>query len=282
MISKNNHQEDDLRDEPSPTAGAGVVPWEKRYEKLWVEVEKHHVKSSYKNVAHELKEKFGELLRPEAPAAEEEEWDEPVEDSSNEGEEGEVIVPPGASYSIPLTIPEQTDPRLKDAESPERSTCEDRRQVQEQQSGNFPDPDLSNHQESRKPSSTHRTNSLHGLSRTPTNHQTGFYSKFQPHKTAVLQQDVFWKHNAAGLVENNRRDPVDAEGYTKSQPPSLISHAAPTKGASLEGMEEKKEEVEEERFKLNVATPKVVPRDFEKENSGLQQEVEEAVCPIIS
>lgn len=35
--------------------------WEKRYEKIWVETEKREVKSHYRSVTAELKEKFGEL-----------------------------------------------------------------------------------------------------------------------------------------------------------------------------------------------------------------------------
>ncbi|XP_051791868.1 ankyrin repeat domain-containing protein 26 isoform X2 [Erpetoichthys calabaricus] len=35
--------------------------WEKRYEKIWVEREKREVKSQYRNVTAELKEKFGEI-----------------------------------------------------------------------------------------------------------------------------------------------------------------------------------------------------------------------------
>ncbi|RXN22884.1 ankyrin repeat domain-containing 26-like protein [Labeo rohita] len=50
------------------------IPWEERYEKIWVENEKKETKSQYKNVAAELKERFGELehkeptLRPTARA----------------------------------------------------------------------------------------------------------------------------------------------------------------------------------------------------------------------
>ncbi|XP_028813694.1 ankyrin repeat domain-containing protein 26 isoform X3 [Denticeps clupeoides] len=42
------------------------VPWQKRYDKIWVESEKRETKSHYKNVAAELKEMFGELSENEA------------------------------------------------------------------------------------------------------------------------------------------------------------------------------------------------------------------------
>lgn len=269
MTSDSKRQEGDLRDEPGPLAGAEAAPWEKRYENLWVEVEKRHVKSNYKNVACELKEKFGELLQS-APSAEEEEqeWDEPGEDSSDE-EEGEVIVRPTARArsSILLTIPEQRESGLEDSD---RSTCEDRRQVQEQQTSSCPGPDWSTHQESTKTTIA------------STNHQS-HNNKVLPHETTVSQQGVLWKQNAASprLAEKNLRDPEDPgdpEGSTKSEAPSLMSCAAPAQEASLEGLEEE----EEERFKLGVATPEVVLQHLEKENCGHQREVEEAVALIVA
>lgn len=234
-----------------------------------MEVEKRHVKSNYKNVACELKEKFGELLRSAPPAEEEEqERDEPREDSSDE-EEGEVIVRPTARArsSILLTIPEQRESGLEDSD---RSTCEDRRQVQEQQTSSCPGQDSSTHQESTK------------TTRASTNHQS-HNNKFLPHETTVSQQGVLWKQNAASprLAEKNLQDPGDPGdpgGSTKSEAPSLISCAAPAQEASLEGLEEE----EEERFKLGVATPKVVLQHLEKENCGHQREVEEAVALIVA
>lgn len=271
MTSDSKHQEDNLRDEPGPIAGAEAAPWEKRYEKLWVEVEKRHVKSNYKNVACELKEKFGELFRPGPPAEREEKRDEPAEDSSDDEEEGEVIVRPTARArsSVLLTIPEQRESGLEDSD---RSTCEDRRQVQEQQRSSCTGPDPSTHQESTR------------TTRASANHQPRSHkNEFLPHETAVSQQGVLWKHNAASprLAVKNLRDPEDpgdSEGSTKSEPPSLISCVAPAQEASLEGLEEK----EEERFKLGVATPKVVLQDLGKESCGHRQEVEEAVALIVA
>lgn len=204
MTSDSKHQEDEIRDEPGPIAGVEAAPWEKRYEKLWVEVEKRHVKSNYKNVACELKEKFGELLRSAPPAEEEEqEQDEPGEDSSDE-EEGEVIVRPTARArsSILLTIPEQMESGLEDSD---RSTCEDGRQVQEQQTSSCPGPDLSTHQERTK------------TARASTNRQPKSHDEFLSHEATVSQQGVLWKQNTA-------------------------SCAAAAQEASLEGLEGKEEE----------------------------------------
>ncbi|XP_041113758.1 ankyrin repeat domain-containing protein 26-like isoform X2 [Polyodon spathula] len=43
------------------SAASSAVPWEERYEKIWVENEKREVKSHYKDVAAELKKLFGEI-----------------------------------------------------------------------------------------------------------------------------------------------------------------------------------------------------------------------------
>ncbi|MGH0140368.1 UNVERIFIED_CONTAM: hypothetical protein FKN15_042109 [Acipenser sinensis] len=43
------------------SAASSAVPWEERYEKIWVENEKREVKSYYKDVAAELKKRFGEI-----------------------------------------------------------------------------------------------------------------------------------------------------------------------------------------------------------------------------
>lgn len=275
--SDGKHQEDELTEEPVPVAGVEAVPWEKRYEKLWVEVEKRQVKSNYKNVACELKEKFGELLQPVAPAAEDEEWGEPEEDSSDE-EEGEVIVRPTARArsTVLLTIPEQRESGLEDSESPDRSTWEDGKvQVQEEQSSSCPGLDPStNYQQST------RTN---GAS---SSRQPGSHNKFLQHETTMSQPEILCQGTTASPKLNDPEDLADPEGSTTSQPPSTISRAAPVQETSLKRLEKDVEKVEggeqeKKRFKLGVATPKVVLQDLEKENCGLQREVEEAVALIV-
>ncbi|MEQ2161588.1 hypothetical protein GOODEAATRI_010988 [Goodea atripinnis] len=110
------------------------TPWEQRYEKLWVEVEKKEVKSTFKSVAGELKERFGELFKSRRPAENPTEDATPTsssadEDSSDE-EEGEVIVRPAARArsTVLLTIPEQRESGQEEsvAESPDNSLCEER------------------------------------------------------------------------------------------------------------------------------------------------------------
>ncbi|KAK5613050.1 hypothetical protein CRENBAI_002569 [Crenichthys baileyi] len=112
----------------------GDTPWEQRYEKLWVEVEKKEVKSTFKNVAGELKERFGELFKSRRPAENPTGDATPTsssadEDSSDE-EEGEVIVRPAARArsTVLLTIPEQRESGQEEsvAESPDDSLCGER------------------------------------------------------------------------------------------------------------------------------------------------------------
>lgn len=101
------------------------VPWEKRYEKLWVEVEKKEVKSSFRSVAGELKEKFGEFnsRRPPENTAEERSASSSAEEESSD--EDEVITRPAARArsSTLFTIPEQREDSA--AELPESPSDEE-------------------------------------------------------------------------------------------------------------------------------------------------------------
>lgn len=118
-------------------AHGDAAPWEKRYEKLWVEVEKREVKSTFKNVAGELKEKFGVLFNSKLVEDSREEA-EPAATSAEEDssdEEGEVIVRPAARArsTVLLSIPEQRESEQEDssAESLDGSLCEEKMQDSE-------------------------------------------------------------------------------------------------------------------------------------------------------
>ncbi|XP_075326448.1 ankyrin repeat domain-containing protein 26 isoform X1 [Odontesthes bonariensis] len=142
-LNNSGHTEDDFKDQCCPEVRVGSgddPPWENRYEKLWVEVEKKEVKSTFKSVAGELKEMFGELFKSTHTAEDTTEGaasasTSGAEESSDE-EEGEVIVRPTtrARSTVLLTIPEQRESGLEDsaAESPDNSLCEQRMQDREQ------------------------------------------------------------------------------------------------------------------------------------------------------
>uniref|UniRef100_A0A087Y649 Uncharacterized protein n=1 Tax=Poecilia formosa TaxID=48698 RepID=A0A087Y649_POEFO len=110
----------------------GDAPWEKRYEKLWVEVEKREVKSTFKSVTGELKEKFGELFESSRSVKTPTEDASPAsssagEDSSDEEEEDIVRPTARARSTVLLTIPEQRESGQEEsmAESPGSSLCEE-------------------------------------------------------------------------------------------------------------------------------------------------------------
>ncbi|XP_055011330.1 uncharacterized protein LOC129409402 [Boleophthalmus pectinirostris] len=130
-LSDQDYYED--REETTDSA-----PWEKRYEKLWVDVEKREVKTTYKSVTAELKARFGELFKSrrsgtdddeeeEEEEEEEKEKYEPAPETSSDEDEGDVVVRPIArarQTSRLLTIPEQRESGLEDSESADNSVCE--------------------------------------------------------------------------------------------------------------------------------------------------------------
>ena len=141
--------EEERRDQKEETNEG--VPWEKRYEKIWVEVEKREVKTCYRNVTAELKEKFGELVESEAGKTSwedcPEDLDEQVEaaggsaeSSSSDEDEGEPVLRPTARArsTVLLTIPEQRESGLEDSqtESADNSLREDRPKPGNHQPGN--------------------------------------------------------------------------------------------------------------------------------------------------
>ncbi|XP_066524584.1 ankyrin repeat domain-containing protein 26 [Hoplias malabaricus] len=114
--------------------------WEQRYEKIWVETEKKETKSQYKNVAAELKERFGETDQNEqcesykdeeiTEGEDREEQKEMMRDTDvskstseedSSEDEGEPIVRPAARARTVklLPIPEQRESGLEESCSEE-------------------------------------------------------------------------------------------------------------------------------------------------------------------
>ncbi|XP_049430273.1 ankyrin repeat domain-containing protein 26 isoform X9 [Epinephelus fuscoguttatus] len=293
-----------FKDQRSPEErdGAGEnVPWENRYEKLWVEVEKKEAKSTFKNVAGELKEKFGELLksRHSAEHAPEEEQamaeSTSAEEESSDEEEGEIIVRPmaRARSTVLLTIPEQRESGLEDSatESTDNSLCEDRMQVREppaSETNMCQDPDLLTDdalEERRslpiRPTMAQRDSNIDPVPTAFADDNTVPVSDIDCctflKDEAELEQsqksrlDLIWKNNTANLDEaekNNASSEEDPEEFTKSRPPSISRPSASVPGVSDEELEE-----DMERFKHEVGMLKVVFLDMEKEKAQLQKEV---------
>ncbi|KAM9352318.1 ankyrin repeat domain-containing protein 26 [Symphorus nematophorus] len=292
--SDSGEKDNDLRDQRSPEERGEAgddVPWEKRYEKLWVEVEKKEAKSTFMNVASELKEKFGEVLKSRCPAKDvtEEEQASGEEESSDE-EEGEVIVRPTARArsTVLLTIPEQRESGLEDSvtESSDKSACENRMQTCERPASGSSicqEPDLLTDEECRSTSpqltTAQRDSSIAQVTTAFTNDHTILVSvvdtflkeeaKFGPNQKPHL--DFICEDNTANRNEpekNNASSEEDPEEFTKSRPPSLSRRSASVPGVSDEELEE-----DMERFKLEVGMLKGVILDLEKEKAQLQKEI---------
>ncbi|XP_078113573.1 ankyrin repeat domain-containing protein 26 isoform X2 [Sander vitreus] len=275
--SDGGEKDSDFEDERSPAerGKAGNVPWENRYEKLWVEVEKREVKSTFKNVAGELKEKFGELLKSRSSTEEEQataEFTSAEEESSDEDEEGEVIVRPmaRARSTVLLTIPEQRESGLEDSvtESTDNSLCENTMPVCEplaSESVMFPEPDLLTDdvlEESLSPqlATAQRDRCLSPVTTTFTDNHT--VPTLDVDQSTFLKDsaklgtfhkphlDRIWKDNGANGDEaekNNASSDEDPEELINSRPPSLSRRSASIQGVSDEELEE-----DMERFKLEV------------------------------
>ncbi|XP_042352084.1 ankyrin repeat domain-containing protein 26 isoform X3 [Plectropomus leopardus] len=301
VSSEGGVQDKDFKDQRSPEergeAGENI-PWENRYEKLWVEVEKREVKSTFKNVAGELKEKFGELLKSRhsaGDATEEQAMAESTsaEEESSDDDEGEVIVRPmaRARSTVLLTIPEQRESGLEDSatESTDNSLREDRMQVcmtPASKSRMCRDPSLlpDNALERfrsplPKPTTAQRDSSIDPVPRAFNDDHTiptcdvdcRTFSKDEAKLGPLEKQhlDLTWKEDTADVTEkNNASSEEDPEEFTGSRSPSLSRRSASIPGVSDEDLEEDKE-----RFKLEVGMLKVVFLDLEKEKARLNKEV---------
>ncbi|XP_067357962.1 ankyrin repeat domain-containing protein 26 isoform X3 [Channa argus] len=296
--SGSGEKDNDVRDQCSPEGGeAGDnAPWEKCYEKLWVEVEKREVKATFKNVACELKEKFGELCKSSLPAKDVTEEQQATaestsaeEDSSDE-EAGEIIVRPTtrARSTVLLTIPEQRESGLEDSESTDNSVCEDRSQVSGSRAckrNNYREPDeltgvgLEESSSSPHHTTAERQSNVDHATKVITNVQTtsmsgvdcGSFFKNEPNLALFPKQrmDPMWKDTMSDLDEsekNNVCPEEDPEECYASSLSKLRRHSAYAPGVSDEELEEDKE-----RLKLEVGMLKVVFLDLEKEKTQLQK-----------
>lgn len=74
--------------------------WEQRYEKIWVEIEKKETKSQYKNVAAELKERFGEIEQKVRSETDQDKETKEENDEANKDIKQDTGVPEGASEEV--------------------------------------------------------------------------------------------------------------------------------------------------------------------------------------
>lgn len=298
---KSEEKNDELRDEPSPKEGdelGEAILWEKRYESLWVELEKREVKSTFKNVASELKEKFGELPHSNRCAAadiseeEQAKGESPSAEASSDEEEGEPIVRPTARARSTVLLPilEQRESGLEDSitESAENSHCEVRIQDCAPQCDETQDQDpLSDcvQEECRFPSphlvagssTSQRDCNIDHATKTSTNGYDKPISDIVSCNSALNNEtkhmELSLDGNTADLDEAEKNHAIseeDPEDFSQSQHPSLSVRSAATPGVSDEELEE-----DMQRFKHEVGMLKVVFLDLEKEKAQLQKEVDD-------
>uniref|UniRef100_A0A3P8VH28 Uncharacterized protein n=1 Tax=Cynoglossus semilaevis TaxID=244447 RepID=A0A3P8VH28_CYNSE len=272
LMNSDRPEVNDFSDQPSveeTVRDSGDVPWEKRYEKLWVEVEKRDVKSTFKNVAGELKERFGELLKSRCSAEEEQTTAEQnsAEESSSEDEEGEVIVRPTARArrTVLLPIPEQRESGQEESvtESPENSLCED--PMSKEGSTHRPIPGLpySDHLEECGSPSPHLHADLDFTVQPASDDDGGSVIEEEEFESIPQQQTDSEEKTPDQQMEETSADSSEEAREKAKESSHLVSD------------QELKEEVE--RFKPQVGMLTKVCLDLEKEKIQLKREVGEEV-----
>ncbi|KAK1169081.1 ankyrin repeat domain-containing protein 26-like isoform X2 [Acipenser oxyrinchus oxyrinchus] len=127
--------ENQTTDTVNLSAASSAVPWEERYEKIWVENEKREVKSHYKDVAAELKKKFGEICLEQSrePSSILTHLRVDLNNEDDSGDEDEIVhqmakTQSGILQSIPEqessledSITEPSKPELKGSKIPDKA-----------------------------------------------------------------------------------------------------------------------------------------------------------------
>lgn len=247
-----------------------IVPWENRYEKLWVEVEKREVKSTFKHVAGELKEKFGELLKSRSSAGDVAE-DEPAEstpaeeESSGDEDEGEVIVRPmaRARSTVLLPIAEQ---RESGPESTDDSVCEDEMPLSEPPEGNmFREPDLG---EGRPRDAIHMASTDDRCGPVTDRKRSAKLGPFQKPHLDLISMD--------GAV---KRDEAERKDASSDEDPEEVAKSAPTplgrRSGSVPGVSDEEHKDHMERCKREVGILKNVFLDLKEGKAQPEKEVED-------
>nr|XP_040018043.1 ankyrin repeat domain-containing protein 26 isoform X9 [Gasterosteus aculeatus aculeatus] len=247
-----------------------IVPWENRYEKLWVEVEKREVKSTFKHVAGELKEKFGELLKSRSSAGDVAE-DEPAEstpaeeESSGDEDEGEVIVRPmaRARSTVLLPIAEQ---RESGPESTDDSVCEDEMPLSEPPAteGNmFREPDLG---EGRPRDAIHMASTDDRCGPVTDRKRSAKLGPFQKPHLDLISMD--------GAV---KRDEAERKDASSDEDPEEVAKSAPTplgrRSGSVPGVSDEEHKDHMERCKREVGILKNVFLDLKEGKAQPEKEV---------
>ncbi|XP_028307523.1 ankyrin repeat domain-containing protein 26 isoform X3 [Gouania willdenowi] len=253
-VGCDSHGKEDLQGQCSAEENKDMseVQWEKRYEKLWVEVEKREMKSTFSNVAGELKEKFRQLPTsrplPENILEEVTAGSTSAEEESSD-EDDEVIVRPiaRARSTVLLSIPEQRESGLEDSESSDNSFSEDKIQ------------------DSKQPA--HQAASLITDSAKDLN------------KTA-LDSDLVGSTVSSSEAEKSNLNPVDHDTQQSSLHPLQRQSSPPVSGVSNEELEEDMERFKHEpEEKTPITTVEMLQTSNTEGVDGQKSEIRSG-CPV--
>ncbi|KAG5845807.1 hypothetical protein ANANG_G00143110 [Anguilla anguilla] len=304
-----SHSRSTQEEEGTRTGDKASEPWEKRYEKIWVEIEKREVKSQFKSVAAELKEKFGETQKDageptlDAGSGEDEdehgEGDAPFRTAEEESSEEEEIIRPAARAKslVLLPIPEQRESGLEDsATEPAESPQSERRA--RRQSGSPQDPCSAESSQRGEPDriTEKQENKQFPALRLPGSDlkdsdtdldvdagNCGKRKKELDSEESSIGEPKLKLHPSkesklcASAQRTHNETEAEAEDSEPSPSPSL--HTNPS--ASLRYSDEELEE-DRHRFQREVGKLRVALLDLEKEKAQLRKEVGTEKKSIIS
>lgn len=244
------------------------IPLKKRFENLWVEVEKREIKTSFRNVAGRVEEKVAGLQPFTAKnliVNKQTEYAPTKEEIRGE----EVVCPTdGARSIVRFTIPKLRRSNLENfaTESPPESVYED---CMQQKSDHFTYEEFTT--SSKKYTTARGDDSIYVKTPPVPDHNTVLQDEVKKvfKKTHV---GINWKRNPTN-PDKAERDYIKSEDaleeFSKPQPPSLNRCSAYVPGVSDEELE-----ADMERFKLEVGMLKVALLELEKEKPQLQKKVE--------
>nr|XP_015207761.1 PREDICTED: ankyrin repeat domain-containing protein 26-like [Lepisosteus oculatus] len=283
------------------------VPWEARYEQIWVETEKREVKSHYKNVAAELKEKFGEIALKQSGESTHtasksgDDKAEPKDISEEESSDEEIVhLVPKAQSAVLQPIPEQRESGLDDSvtepEEKQQAQLKGRTQPYEPSNSNgnrirndSPSPENTEHnvdydnifkRENKTPSPEHKAeNYIEGYDTdldSDSGNSGGGNSDLNPDESRNSNEKAGRSHSMtprASISEKSEKcTGVDIKHLELTEENHEPIHTSSQCAASKRPSDEELEE-DMQRFKNEVGMLKVVFLALEKEKAQLQKEV---------
>ncbi|XP_069048664.1 ankyrin repeat domain-containing protein 26 isoform X9 [Lepisosteus oculatus] len=283
------------------------VPWEARYEQIWVETEKREVKSHYKNVAAELKEKFGEIALKQSGESTHtasksgDDKAEPKDISEEESSDEEIVhFVPKAQSAVLQPIPEQRESGLDDSvtepEEKQQAQLKGRTQPYEPSNSNgnrirndSPSPENTEHnvdydnifkRENKTPSPEHKAeNYIEGYDTdldSDSGNSGGGNSDLNPDESRNSNEKAGRSHSMtprASISEKSEKcTGVDIKHLELTEENHEPIHTSSQCAASKRPSDEELEE-DMQRFKNEVGMLKVVFLALEKEKAQLQKEV---------